>query len=59
MSPPELEPEVLLATCFMLVSVLAFSLALNMGATCYSETFIEFQWTAWYYIPEDITLQQL
>jgi hypothetical protein len=59
MLPPELEPETLLATCFMLVSILASSLTLKMEATCTSETLIEFQRTTWRYIPEDRTLQQL
>jgi hypothetical protein len=46
----------LLATCFMLVSCMAYSLNLKMEVTCSSETSVDFQWTAWRYIPEDRTL---
>jgi hypothetical protein len=42
-----------LATCFMLVSCLAYSL------TCFSKTSAAFQWTTHLYIPEDITLHIL
>jgi hypothetical protein len=35
----------LLATCFMLVSCLAYSLTLKMEATCSSETSVDFKWT--------------
>jgi hypothetical protein len=43
----------LLATCFMLVSFLAYSSTVNMEATCSSETSVEFQRTTRRYIPED------
>jgi hypothetical protein len=46
----------LLATYFMLVSCVAYSLTLKMETTCSSETLVEFQWTTWRYIPEDRTL---
>jgi hypothetical protein len=45
----------LLATCFTLVSCLAYSLALKMGATHSSETPADFQQTTQCYIPEDST----
>jgi hypothetical protein len=59
MLPLDSELEALLAACFMLVSVLAFSLTLKMKATRTSETLIAFQQTTWRYIPEGRTLQQL
>jgi hypothetical protein len=46
MSPP-------IATCVMLVSCLAYSFTLNLGATCSSGMSADFQWTTWCYIPED------
>jgi hypothetical protein len=42
----------LLHACF-----LAYSLTLMMGAVCSSVTMIDFLWTTWRYIPEDINLQ--
>jgi hypothetical protein len=48
--------DALLATCFMLVSYLAYSSILKLEAICSSETPIDFQWTTWRYIPEDISL---
>jgi hypothetical protein len=45
-----------LATCFMLVSSLAYSSALKMEATCSSETSVDFQRTMRSYIPEGRTL---
>jgi hypothetical protein len=45
-----------LATCWMLISCLAYSLALKMEITYSSEILVNFQWTTWYYIPEDRTL---
>jgi hypothetical protein len=44
------------ATCFTLVSYLAYSLTLKMEATCSSETLVDFQRTSQHYIPEDRTL---
>jgi hypothetical protein len=49
----------LLATCFTLVSSLAYSLTLKMEATCFSETSVDFQRTTRFYIPEDGTLHLL
>jgi hypothetical protein len=46
----------LLATCFMLVSCLAYSSTLKMEARCFSETSVDFQRTTRRYIPEDRTL---
>jgi hypothetical protein len=46
----------LLATCFMLVSCMAYSLTLEMEVTCSSKTSVDFQWTAQCYISEDRTL---
>jgi hypothetical protein len=46
----------LLATCFMLVSCLAYSSTLKMAAKRSSETSVDFQQTAWDYIPDDRTL---
>jgi hypothetical protein len=48
--------EALLATCFTLVSCLAYSSTLKMAATCSSETSVDFQRITWRYIPEDRTL---
>jgi hypothetical protein len=44
--------EVLLTTCFMLASTLAYSSTLNMEARCCSQTLVHFQWTTRYH-PED------
>jgi hypothetical protein len=46
----------LLATCFMLVSCLAYSPNLKMVVTCSSEMYVDLQWTIQCYIPEDRTL---
>ena len=43
-------------TCFMPESSLAYFSALQMEATCSSETSADFQWTTWRYIAEGITL---
>jgi hypothetical protein len=45
-----------IATCFMLVSCLAYSSNLRMKATCSSKTSADFQRTTRRYIPEDRTL---
>jgi hypothetical protein len=44
-----------LATCFVLVSYLAYSLTLRREAKCFSETGVDFQRTTQRYIPENIT----
>jgi hypothetical protein len=49
-------PCSLLATCFTLVSCLAYSSTMKMEATCSSETSVDFQRTTRHYIPEDKTL---
>jgi hypothetical protein len=46
------------ATCFMLVSCLAYSSTLKMEVTCSSETLAGFQWTTQHYIPQDRTLHK-
>jgi hypothetical protein len=46
----------LLATCFTLISCLAYSLTLKKEAICVSETLLDFQWTTRRYIPEHRTL---
>jgi hypothetical protein len=46
----------LLVNCFMLGSILAYSAALMMEATCFSETSDDVQRTTRRYIPEDRTL---
>jgi hypothetical protein len=43
----------LLATCFTLLSCLAYSSTLKMEAKYYSESSADFQWNTWLYIPED------
>jgi hypothetical protein len=43
----------LLATCFMLVPYLAYSLTLKMETTYFSETSVDFQQTTWLYVPEE------
>jgi hypothetical protein len=48
--------QALLAICFMLVSCLAYSSTLKMVAACSSETSVDFQRIAWYYIPDGRTL---
>jgi hypothetical protein len=47
--------DVMLATCFILVSCLAYSSTLKMEATYPSETLIDSQRITWHYIPEDAT----
>jgi hypothetical protein len=42
---------------FTLISCSAYFPALKMEAICSAETSIDFQQTAWRYIPEDGTLQ--
>jgi hypothetical protein len=44
------------ATCFILVSCMAYSLILKMEATCSSETSAGFRWTTWHYIQDHRTL---
>jgi hypothetical protein len=46
-----------LATCFMLVSYLAYSSTLKMEATCSSETSVDFQRITRRYIPEERALR--
>jgi hypothetical protein len=46
-----------LATCFMLVSCLAYSSTLKMKATYSSEMSVSFQRTAWRHIPAERTLR--
>jgi hypothetical protein len=48
--------QALLATCFTLVSCLAYSSTLMMEATCFPETSTDFQRITLRYIPEDRTL---
>jgi hypothetical protein len=48
--------QVLLATYFMLVSWLAYSLTLKMEGTCSSKMLVNFQQTTWCYIPEGISV---
>jgi hypothetical protein len=43
----------LLATCFELVSLLAYSSTTKIKATCFSETSVDFERITWRYIPED------
>jgi hypothetical protein len=49
--------QALPATCFMLVSCLAYSFTLKMEVTCPSEVSVDFQQTAWHYITKDRTFQ--
>jgi hypothetical protein len=51
-SPFESQPT-LHATCFTLVSGLAYSSPFKMEVTCFSEVSVDFQWNAQCYIPED------
>jgi hypothetical protein len=46
----------LLDAYFMLISYVAYSLALKMEVTCSSEMLLDFQQTIQLYIPEDGTL---
>jgi hypothetical protein len=48
-----------LATCFTLVTCLAYYSTLKVEVTCFSETSVDFQRTARHYIPEDGTLDYL
>jgi hypothetical protein len=48
----------LLATCFTLVSCLAYSSTLKTIAICSAETAVDFQRTTLRYIPEDRSLQE-
>jgi hypothetical protein len=43
----------LLATCFDLVSCLAYSFTMKMEATCFSRTSVDFQWTRQHDFSED------
>jgi hypothetical protein len=46
----------LLATCFTLVSYLAYTSTLRMEVTCSSKTLVDFEGITWSYSPEDRTL---
>jgi hypothetical protein len=46
-----------LAPCFMLVSLLAYSSTLTMKTICSLETVVDFHQTTQPYIPKDITLK--
>jgi hypothetical protein len=48
--------SLLLATCFMLVSCMAYFLTLKMEAICSSKTLVDSQQTAQCYVPEDRVL---
>jgi starvation-inducible outer membrane lipoprotein len=48
--------QALLATCFMLASCLAYSLALKMEVTRSSEALVDFQQTIQHYIADNRTL---
>jgi hypothetical protein len=52
----KVDSRALLATCFMLVSVLAYSATLKMEVTCSSKTSVDFWWATWRYILENRTL---
>jgi hypothetical protein len=45
-----------LASCFMLVSCVAYSSTLEMEVMSSSQTSADFQWAKWHYISEDRTL---
>jgi hypothetical protein len=47
------QSRALIATCFTLISSLAYSLTLKMKATCSSKTLVDFQRTTRCYSPED------
>jgi hypothetical protein len=47
------------ATCFILVSFLAYYSTMNMEAKYFSETLVDFQRTTWHDIPEDSFLHNL
>jgi hypothetical protein len=49
----ENQHEADLATCFELVSSLAYSSTLNIGVSCSSKMSTDFQQTTWHYILED------
>jgi hypothetical protein len=68
MSPPSSGSNInpsknpgLFSTCFVLVSCLAYSSTLKIlvDTTYTSETSVDFQWTAWRYVPEDRNLLNL
>jgi hypothetical protein len=48
-----------LASVFMLFSCLCYSSTQKMEAACSSETLVDFQQTAWRYIPQNRTLQDV
>jgi hypothetical protein len=50
--------QALLATCFTLVSSLAYSSTLKMEVTCSSKTWVDFRQTTRRYMPEDRILQE-
>jgi hypothetical protein len=54
---PVSQSTLLLATCFMGISCLAYSLALDAEAVCSSEMSVDFQRTTWCYIPGDYNSQ--
>jgi hypothetical protein len=47
-------PELCLPLLYTFVYCSAYSSTLKMEATCSSRTSVDFQWTTWRYIPEDI-----
>jgi hypothetical protein len=49
----------LLASCFTLVSWLAYFSSLKMEATCSCEASVNFQPNTWRYIPEDRALHEI
>jgi hypothetical protein len=57
-SKQKAEP-VLLAACFSLVSWMAYSSTLKIGAICSSEMLVDLNRTTQFYIPEDGTLHPL
>jgi hypothetical protein len=46
----------MLHTCLVLVSYLTYSSALNMEATCFSVTSVDFHWSIQHHIKGDKTL---
>jgi hypothetical protein len=55
----EPEKQALVSACFMLVSCLAYSLALKMEVTCSSGMSADFQWTTQCYMSKDRTLNNI
>jgi hypothetical protein len=51
--------EALLATCFMLVSCLAYSSSMMMEVTFSSDTIVDFQQTMQHYATEDKTVRTI